>query len=221
MGLLLGDGIYAYIEAARLTGLKRARVHEWFRTRSSDPKQPFLFLSDYESVDGDRAISFFDLIDVFVAGQLREHGVSLQTLRRVYAHLQEELKAKHPFCRSELLSDGKIVFLRGMDSKGEEELKEVLTRQKVFPTIILPFLERIDYEEASKLAERWHIADQIVVDPAICFGKPIVEAVGIPTAVLASAYRANDENEELVAEWHNVHPKYVLAAAAFEDSMAA
>src|SRR5207245_2653193 len=110
-------------------------------------------------------ISFLDLIDVFVAGQLREHGVTLQTLRRVYAHLADELKTRHPFSRQELLSDGNTVFMRGMDQKGQEELTEVLTKQKVFPQIILPFLKKIDYNAASKLAERWHIAPQVVIDP--------------------------------------------------------
>ena len=221
MGTKLGNGVYGFREAARLTGLKGERVREWFRIRNDDARRHPVFNSDYQPVNGDRAISFFDLIDVFVAGQLREHGVSLQTLRRVYSRLQAEFNAKHPFCRSELLSDGKSVFLRGMDRKGEEELKEVLTRQKVFPTIILPFLRKIDYGQVSKQAERWHIAEQVIIDPSICFGKPVVEDINIPTAVLASAYRANDKDEELVGEWYNIHPKYVLAAVAFEDSMAA
>lgn len=221
MGVMLGNGVYGYREASRLTGLKKERIREWFRIRSAAPQRRPVFCSDYEPVDRDRAISFFDLIDVFVAGQLREHGVSLQTLRRVYFRLREELKAKHPFCRSELLSDGKIVFTRGMDSKGEEELKEVLTRQKVFPSIILPFLRKIDYGQVSKLAERWHIAPMVVIDPRICFGKPVIEEYSIPTATLADAYRANDEDAERVADWFNVNREHVLAAVAFESNMAA
>lgn len=221
MGTMLGNGVYGYHEAARLTGLKRERVREWFRIRDDQKKHRPIFLSDYESVEGDRAISFFDLIDVFVAGQLREHGVSLQTLRCVYSRLQVELKAKHPFCRSELLSDGKIIFMRGMDGKGQEELREVLTRQKVFPSIILPFLKKIDYGQVSKLAERWHIARMVVIDPRICFGKPIVEEYSIPTASLADAYQANDRDAERVADWFNVNTDHVLAAVEFESNMAA
>lgn len=221
MGTMLGNGVYGYSEAARLTGLKRECIREWFRIRGGDGKRPPVFRSDYQPVDGDRAISFLDLIDVFVAGQLREHGVSPQTLRRVYTRLQKELNTKHPFSRSELLSDGKIVFTRGMDSKGQEELTEALTRQKVFPSIILPFLKRIDYGEVSKLAERWHIAHKVVIDPRICFGKPIVEDYSIPTIALADAYRANDQNAEQVADWFNVNAEHVLAAVEFENNMAA
>lgn len=220
MSAVLGHGVYTFTEAARLTGLKNARVREWFRGRSPGSRSP-VFRSDFEPVDGEYAISFLDLVDVFVAGQLREHGISLQTLRRVYARLAGDLQTAHPFSRKELLSDGKIVLVRGLDKQGQEELTEVLSRQKVFPQILLPFLKRIDYDHASDLARRWHIADQIVIDPAISFGKPIVENVGIPTAVLAEAYHANARDPELVADWFDVHASQVLAAVQFENSMAA
>ena len=35
------------------------------------------------------------------------------------------------------------------------------------------------------MAKRWSIADQVVIDPEIGLGKPIVEGIGIATAVLA------------------------------------
>jgi uncharacterized protein (DUF433 family) len=221
MESILGHGVYAFSEAAKLTGLKPARVREWFRGRPSGIGRKPVFSSDYEPVEGDYAISFLDLIDVFVAGQLREHGVSLQVLRRVYEQMQQDLGAAHPFGRKELLSDGKQVFMRGLDNQGQEELTEVLTRQMVFPRIILPFLKRIDYGKASRLAERWHIANLVVVDPAICFGKPVVEPVSIPTAILSGAYHANGRDAERVASWYNVHSSHVLAAVEFERNMAA
>jgi uncharacterized protein (DUF433 family) len=117
--------------------------------------------------------------------------------------------------------DRKTVFMRGLDSAGQEELAEVLTRQKVFPNILLPFLKTIDYGKLTLLARRWRIAEEVVVDPQICLGKPIVEAVGIPTAVLAQSYAANKNDAELVADWFNVHPRHVLAAVKFEKNLAA
>ena len=220
MSTVLGNGVYGYREAALLTRLKQERIREWFRNRPAESKRSPIFRSDYEPVEGHRAISFLDLVDVFVAGQLREHGVSLQTLRRVYARLADELKTPHPFCRQELLTDGKIVFTRGMDDKGQEELKEVLTHQKVFPQILHPFLKKIDYGQASKLAERWRIDRMVIVDPRICFGKPVVEPVSIPTAILAAAYLANKEDPDLVASWYDIHPSHVMAAVEFESKMA-
>jgi uncharacterized protein (DUF433 family) len=119
------------------------------------------------------------------------------------------------------LSDGKNVFLRGMDDGGEEELREALTNQYVFPQIILPFLKRIDYGSVTRLAERWRIDRLVVLDPRICFGKPIVEPVSIPTAILAAAYHANRKNAEAVVDWYNVRTDHVMAAVEFESKMAA
>ena len=77
------------------------------------------------------------------------------------------------------------------------------------------------YDTATSLALRWHIADQVVLDPEICFGKPIVEKTGIPTYILAAAYRANEQNEILIANWYKVKPSHVLAAVQFETKLAA
>jgi uncharacterized protein (DUF433 family) len=158
---------------------------------------------------------------VFVAGQLRGHGVTLQTIHRVYKRLQVDWGTAHPFCRRELLSDGKTVFMRYWDAKGEERLAEALSEQGVFPQVILPFLRHIDYDQVTDLAQRWHIAEGVVVDPGICFGKPVVQEVGIPTAILAAAYHANDEDLDAVAEWYNIPPRCVEAAVAFENGLAA
>jgi uncharacterized protein (DUF433 family) len=218
---VLGQGAYTFAEAARLTGLKPSRVREWFRGRPRGPGRAPVFLGDYAPVGGDFAISFHDLIDLYVAGQLREHGVSLQTVRRVYQRMKKDLGTEHPFCRKELLSDGKIVFTRNVDDEGREQLAEALTGQGVFPDVLLPFLKQIDYDRATVLARRWRIAEDVVVDPTICFGRPTVEAAGVPTAILAAAYAANGRDADLVADWYGVHRDHVLAAARFEGGRAA
>ena len=218
---ILGHGVYSLPEAATLTRLKPRRVREWFQVRAIGPGHRPVFSSDYPPVDGDRAISFHDLIELFVAGQLRDHGLSLQTLRKVHKKLQGDLQTRHPFCRREILTRGGQAFTLGLDERGEEEMIEVLTRQRVLPEILLPFLRRIDYDPATEMARRWCIADLVVIDPTICLGKPIIEGIGITTAVLAASYEANDQNAELVADWFRVHPKHVIAAVDFERSLAA
>jgi uncharacterized protein (DUF433 family) len=218
---ILGHGVYSLPEAARLTGLKRNRVREWFFGRPSDRARTPVFRSDYRPVAGDNAISFYDLIELFVAGQLRDHGVSLPSLRKVHKQMQKDLEVRHPFCRREVLTDGKSGFTLGLDEQNKAEMIEVLTHQRVFVDILLPFLKRIDYDEATGLACRWCIADQVVLDPAICLGKPIIGEVGITTAILAAAYHANGNNAELVADWYKIHSKHVIAAVDFERLLAA
>jgi uncharacterized protein (DUF433 family) len=218
---VLGRGVYTVTQAARLVGLTTRRVREWFRGRKSEPNRRPVFKSDYEPIDESFAISFYDLIDVYVAGQLREHGVSLPTVRRVYDRLGTRMKTEHPFCRQELLTDGEEVFIRGQDRTGEEEIYEVLTTQKVFPTIILPFLKQIDYDRVTILASRWRIAQGVVVDPRICFGSPVVSEASIPTYLLDAEYHANGKNAGRVAAWYKIRPEAVVAAVSFEKQFAA
>ena len=141
---VLGHGVYSLPDAAKLTRLKPQRVREWFTGSRGTRARQSVFQSDYSSLAGDRAISFHDLIELFIAGQLRDNGVSLQTLRKVYKRLQADLGTRHPFCRREIMTkDGRVFFL-GLDPRGTEEMIEVLTRQRVFPDILLPFLRSMD-----------------------------------------------------------------------------
>ena len=218
---ILGRGVYNLPEAAKLTGLCAQRAREWFLGRPGEASRKAVFRSDYQSVRGDQAVSFHDLIELYVAGQLREHGVSLQSLRKVHVQLEADLGTRHPFCRSEILSDGRRVFTLGLDVRGRREMIDVLGRQRVFVEILLPFLKRISYDEATQMARRWTIADLVVIDPALCLGKPVVEPVGIATSILAAAYDANGQDAERVAEWYKVHPSHVIAAVAFERTLAA
>jgi hypothetical protein len=63
MTLILGHGIYNLAEAARLTRLRTSMVREWFTGRSVDQERKAVFKSDYDSVGGDRAIGFLDLVE--------------------------------------------------------------------------------------------------------------------------------------------------------------
>ncbi len=217
MSGILGHGVYSFPEAARLTRLRPQRVREWFAGRSGARK--VVFRGDYRAVQGDRAISFLDLVELFVAGQLRDHGVSLQSLRKVHTKLERDLGTSHPFCRREILSDGKNVFVLGLDERGAAEMVEVLSRQKVFVDILLPFLKRINYYSATKLARKWCVTDQVVIDPMICLGKPIVEKAGIATGILAASFEANGRDAGTVADWYRVHQSHVQAAVEFELSL--
>ncbi|MEO6810598.1 MAG: DUF433 domain-containing protein [Isosphaeraceae bacterium] len=217
---MLGRGVYNLPEAARLTGLTPSRVREWFLGRPSETSRQPVFQGDYEPINGDRAISFLDLIELYIAGSLRNHGLSLQRLRRIHSKMSEHLNSKHPFSQREILTDGVDLFIRN-DEDGRDELVDILRDQRVFPSILLPFLKSIEFDPSNHLAKRWNISEMVVVDPSICFGKPIIDPVGMSTTILAQAYRANGDDADLVAYWYNVKPEHVMAAVEFENRLAA
>jgi uncharacterized protein (DUF433 family) len=218
---ILGKGVYTVPEAARLTRLRPQRVREWFRGRHSDSRifKP-VFQSDYPVFHEEYAISFLDLVELYIGGKLRDAGVSLRYLRKAYNKLREDF-GDHPFCRREIYFGGKKIFTRGMNEEESSFVIETITDQAYFDNIIMPFLQRIDYDDVTDQAIRWHIAKMVVIDPRHRFGKPIIEEIGIATSVLRESYYANAEDVSAVANWFGVEHGHVLAAVEFEDSLAA
>lgn len=220
---VLGSGVYSLTEAAQLTRLRPGRVRDWFRPNEGNRTGPSFFQSDYPAVGRDRAISFLDLIEVYIAGRLREADppVSLQHIRKVHRKLALDSQQRHPFCTREIFHSGGKIFTRRLDDRDSDSVIEPLTDQSYINSVIMPFLEKIDYDHISNLAKLWRIAEGVVVDPSRCFGKPIVSAVGIATRVLASAYEANGRDARRVADWYEIDPIHVEAAVSFENRSAA
>lgn len=213
---MLGQGVYKLAEVSKLTRMSQSRVRSWFKQRSDGLGYGPIFASDYQSVGGDYAVSFLDLIDVLIAGQFRDYDVSMRTVRRAHSLLQNELETKHPFCHSRLYTDGKSIFLLAANKLGEDKLREVISHQQFF-LYIMEKLEQIDYSEITNLAYRWRIAQGVVIDPSVSMGKPTIENTGVATYVIANQYHANMKNSALVADLYEISETDVANAVKFEN----
>jgi len=214
---MIGQGVYTLAEVSKLTEMNPARVRTWFKSRSDGIGHGPIFQSDYQTVDKDFAVSFFDLIDVFVASQFRdEHNVPMRVVRNAYSLLQKELDTKHPFCRSDLYTDGKHIFIYAANKLGNKKLSEVVSHQQFFPHI-KEKLGHVDYSDTTKLARLWRIAEGIVIDPSISMGKPTIAKTGVTTYVIGNQYYANAENSALIADLYEISENDVVNAVKFEQ----
>jgi len=215
----LGEGIYPLSEVARYTQASSGTVWSWFKQRADRKGRGAIFHSDYDPVQNDYAVSFLDLIDVWVAVQLRKHGVAMTVLRRSYDVLRSELETKHPFAHSDIYTDGQHVFVWAADQIGDKNLSEVISHQYFFEQI-QQMLTHVDYSNETHLAERWRISTGVVIDPSVSLGKPVVVGTGTSTFVMAQSYWANNCDESLVADLFNVTEQDVLNAVRFESEYA-
>ena len=214
---MIGQGVYTVAEVSRLTEMNQSRVRSWFKHRSDNTGHGPIFESDYQPVDGDYAVSFLDLIDVLVAGQFRDqHNVPMRIVRRAHSLLQEELKTEHPFCHSDLYTDGKRIFQYAATNLGAGRLSDVISHQQFF-LHIKEKLSHIEYSEITRLADKWRIANGIVINPAISMGKPTIEKTGVTTFVIANQYCANMNNSALVADLFEINESDVINAVEFEQ----
>ena len=213
---MIGEGIYTLAEVSRLTEVHPSTVRTWFKGRIDGAGRGCGFQSDYPPVGRDYAVSFLDMIDVLVAGQLRlRYHVPMWMVRRAHEVLQKELGTKHPFCHSDLYTDGRRIFISAASKLGEEKLHEVVSHQQFF-VHIKEKLDRIVYSESTKLARQWKLIKGVVLDPLISMGKPIIENTGVTTYVVANQYFANKERAALVADLYEVTEKDVFNAVKFE-----
>lgn len=216
---MLGKGMYALPEAARLLRTPSVTLRHWFSGTGAD--RGHILRSDYHRTEGRYVLSFLDLIDALTVLTLREMGFSLQLLRRAAQVLRREIHPSHPFAHSRLARLGRQLLLETADELGAAELREVLSRQEVFAKGLEPVLRHVDYEGIQNLASRWAIREGIVIDPSVCFGKPVVQGTGVATYVLARSFDANEGDAAVVAAFYGVSAQQVERAVEFEISLAA
>ena len=207
-------GVYSVTEAAHYVNAHPQTVRSWFRPSRESSREP-LFLSDYAQMTDQLVISFSDLVDVHVAARLREGGVSMQHVRKVYEKLAATLGCAHPFCYKKLYVHNGKVFAGVARDMGDDALVEVLSDQSFIQAVMKPHLKQIDYDAKSLMARRWRIADGILLDPRIRMGAPLVAGTRIPAITLARAFEAEDRDAEYVAQIYGVAPEDVAHAVAF------
>ena len=212
-------GAYTFSEAARLCRLKSATVRSWFVERKAGKKM--VLHCDYPPQDGKYYISFLDLIDGFVAGHLKEQGVKLPAVRKLYSRLEREFDRNHPFCHESFGADGPDILSVLGRELGDDSLVVALVKRKVFLRIIAPVLKQVEYDPETGLAKLWRIADGVVLDPQRCAGAPIIDRARVLTYILAASYSANGNDATKAAWEYAVSPAEVMKAVRFETDLAA
>lgn len=223
----LALGFYTVPEAARLIEVGNAQqIYGWLKGYPGRIARPLLE-RDYTPLGGRQELSFLDLIEVRFVEHFRTHQVKMRALRVAAERLRVEFDTPHPFAtdRVHLVADKADVFLAIMrasaaDSK-DRALMSLTTNNFVMEEMIKQLLvPGIEFDRKSRFARRWapraKLFPDITIDPLVAYGQPALSN-GIPTAVLAEALRAENDNADIVADWYDVKTHDVLRAAKFEE----
>ena len=214
---IIGRGVYAQSEAARLIGLPTAKLSRWV---GSDARSALWRNAYRDVVEGSRELSFRDLQQARTVWALRSAGVSLQAVRKALVLARELIAETTPFAHHGMKTDGRRVFLHVAEDRGEPVLIDLLDRQYAFDKVLGPVLDDVDFEE---FATRWWPngrKGRVVLDPDRSFGRPIDAETGVPTSALAVAVDA-EGSVRRAARSYEVPEAAVRHALAFEAKLAA
>lgn len=225
---IVGRAIYKPSTVAKLAGMPLSKVQRWvegykYKDRQKEERKSApLFRSDIKVVDGEKALSFYDLIDVLWVKGFSEHGVSMPAIRKAAEEAMRIFETSHPFCHQRFATDGKRIFLSFKEElDGDARLLDLISKQYAMDDILGPYLKYIDYE--TNVAARWWPLGKeraIIIDPSRSFGSPIVRQ-GVPTSILFNAYKAENQDAQRVADWYEVPVASVNDAVEFETHLAA
>ncbi len=224
---LIGLGLYSVSEAAKFSRVPVSSVRRWlfgYRYRHAGTPsnvQPVFSADRLHLPDGEKVVSFRDLIEVQFVQSFLRHGVSWPVIRRAAEAAATLTGDDHPFSSQKFVTDGRTIFADVAHSLRENKLLDLTSNQVAMRNVLLPSL-RAQLDVGKLGANRWWPLGkrrQIVLDPTRQFGRPILVREGVPTSVLSAAYLATSSYKK-VASWYEVAEVAVRAAVQFDQQFA-
>jgi uncharacterized protein (DUF433 family) len=212
-------GFYSVSDAARLLSMQKGKARDWLNGRGAN-KQGVMIDRDFPDTP---TLSFLDLMEMRFIEYFRRQGVSMQTLRKASEKARMDWDAKHPFAlsKAQYLTDRRNIFAQVAEQEGDEATWNLATGQmEMWELIEAAIAKGIVFDATTDLASLWkpRQADfpSVVLDPKRAFGKPIVEAGGVPTSALVRQWRAERGDARRVAKWFDIEESEVAQAVEFE-----
>jgi uncharacterized protein (DUF433 family) len=224
--VLLGVGLYTVPDAARLLKIPSFSIRRWlggysYKHKSETHHSPPLWVPDLPNFENKIELTFRDLIELrFVHGFVKE-GLPLRTIRLCLNYARTLVDDPRPFSTRRFQTDGKTIFLDSVRDSGDIELLDLRKKQYAIKHVIERTFKDLDIE--ANAVARWRPykgKNTIVIDPTRAFGKPIANASGVPTVVLADAVEAEGSIDR-VARLYEVTPAVVRDALGFEEALRA
>jgi uncharacterized protein (DUF433 family) len=213
-------GLYTVPMIARILAAKPEKVRSWVEGYGHSDASPIL-IRQLPRVGGKTVLGFLDLIESAFIRHFRETGFSPQTIRKVALKLRERHGSDHPFAMDKRFrANGKHIFEEVVTDEGEKRLVNLMNDNFEIVSAVEPSLfEQVFYVE--DIARSWRPLrnhPNVIMDPKISFGRPVVRNVWVPTETLFAAYQA-EGGFDAAAEEFGIKPSDIESAVSFEQAL--
>lgn len=217
----LGIGLYTPAEAALYAGVTTSMMTRWVHGGAASEAAVRAQLPD----DENRFITFLDLVQTLAVRSIRlqKQAVPLQKIRAAIEVAQDKYGISYPFARRHsTYIYGKEVLI-DIPELGLLQMTGKHAKQFMMKKVIELYMEKVEYG-ADGLATKYTPAEydgvQIVMNPRIRFGEPLVASCGITARTLYDACVAEGSIED-AAKAYEVRCEEVRAAFQYIDSLEA
>jgi len=205
---------YGLAEAAHYLRIPLATLRDWalgchYQTNSGRRRsKPLIELPQ----PGLRSLSFFNLVEAHVLDAIRrEHNIPMYKVRQALDYIQKHFPSKHPLAQQRFETDGVDLFVSQFGSL----ISASQSGQLAIRELLVGHLQRVEHD-SSGLAIRLYpftrkrTLDEprnIVIDPHVSFGRPVVAGTGIATNIIAERYKAGESIDELADDYGCERPQ--------------
>ena len=187
----LSRAIFTLREAAGYLDVPKSTIHAWARPPTGEP-----LITVFPRGGAQATVPFIGFAEAYVLAAFRRAGVPLQRIRTVVDALAQNLAVEHALASKRLYTDGAQV-LYDYAERNEDELVELVIARagRQFSEVIRDHLKRITYGSdgwASRVLLPSYQRAEVVVDPQLAFGLPLVVHGGARVEDLVDRFAAGD-----------------------------
>ena len=186
--------IFTLRETAGYLGVPKSTIHEWARP----PGDRTALITVFPRHGREATVPFVGFAEAYVLAAFRRAGVPLQRIRPAVEVLSREIGLEHALASEHLYTDGAEVLFDYATERSDEELLELVvvrTGQHQFPEVVRDYLQRISYGNdgwASQVRLPAYGRADVIVDPHVAFGLPVVAHGGARVEDLVDRFLAGD-----------------------------
>jgi len=203
----LSRAIFTLREAAGYLDVPKSTIHAWARPPTGEP-----LITVFPRGGAQATVPFIGFAEAYVLAAFRRAGVPLQRIRTVVDALAQNLAVEHALASKRLYTDGAQV-LYDYAERNEDELVELVIARagRQFSEVIRDHLKRITYGSdgwASRVLLPSYQRAEVVVDPQVAFGRPLVVHGGARVEDLFDRFIAGDTVADIAFDF-DVPPEQV------------
>jgi len=205
----LSRAIFTLREAAGYLDVPKSTIHAWARPPTGEP-----LITVFPRGGAQATVPFIGFAEAYVLAAFRRARAPLQRIQLAVDALAQNIGPEHPLASKRLCTDGAEALHDYAAERNEDDLLELVvvrTGQHQFSEVVRDYLKTITYGSdgwASRVRLPSYRRAEVVVDPRVAFGRPLVVHGGARVEDLVDRFIAGDTVADVAFDF-DVPPEQV------------